>query len=147
MVSDNKELLVLIVEDDPGDQKLIKAAIANQERGVRLMISPTGESAMDYLRMCKDETEKYKKPCLILLDLNMPGMDGKEFLREIKADDELCVIPVVVVTTSDSETDVQDCYRLQAAGYIQKSALPEEFNEVIKKMIRYWFLTSEVLKA
>jgi len=147
MVSDKKELLILIIEDDPGDQKLIKAAIMNQEYGVKLMISPAGEAAMSYLQMCKEAPEQYQKPCLILLDLNMPGMGGKEFLREIKADDELCAIPVVVVTTSDSETDVQDCYRLQAAGYIQKSAVPEEFNEVVKKMTRYWFLASAVVKV
>ena len=147
MENDKKELLILIVEDDPGDQKLIKAAITNQERGVRLMISPTGESAMDFLQMCKNEPEKYQKPYLILLDLNMPGMGGKEFLRRIKTDEELCAIPVVVVTTSDSETDIKECYGLQAAGYIQKSAVPEDFNEVIRKLTRYWFLASSAAKV
>ena len=147
MESEKKELLILIVEDDPGDQKLIKAAITNQEHGVRLMISPTGESAMDYLQMCRNEPEKYQKPYLILLDLNMPGMGGKEFLRRIKTDEELCAIPVVVVTTSDSETDIKECYGLQAAGYIQKSAVPEDFNEVIRKLTRYWFLASSAAKV
>lgn len=147
MAKENKEMLILIVEDDPGDQKLIKAAITNQEYGVKLMISPNGEAAMSYLQACKSSPETYKKPCLILLDLNMPGMDGREFLKIVKEDNELCLIPVVIVTTSDSEADVQDCYRLQAAGYVQKSAVPEEFNEIIKKMTRYWFLASEVVKV
>jgi CheY-like chemotaxis protein len=146
MENDKKQTLVLLVEDDPGDQKLIKTAIMGQECELGIMVSPNGESAMDYLHMCEQEPEKYRKPCLILLDLNMPGMGGKEFLKKVKADDALCAIPVVVVTTSDSETDIRECYALQAAGYIQKCALPSEFNEIIRKLIRYWFLTSAVLK-
>jgi two-component system, response regulator len=102
---------------------------------------------MNYLQMCKQEPEKYQKPCLILLDLNMPGMGGKEFLRRIKKDNVLSPIPVVVVTTSDSEADIKECYELQAAGYIQKAAMPAEFNEILRKLVRYWFLTSAVLRV
>ena len=147
METGEKQMLVLLVEDDPGDQKLIKTAIMGQKYEVNLMIASSGESAMDYLLMCKENSEKCRKPCLILLDLKMPGMGGKEFLRKIKADDELCDIPVVVVTTSDSEADIRECYGLQAAGYIQKSAVPEEFNEIIKKLTRYWFSLSAVPKS
>ena len=146
METGEKQMLVLLVEDDPGDQKLIKTAIMDQGYEVNLMIVSSGESAMNYLQMCKEDSEKYQKPCLILLDLKMPGMGGKEFLGKIKADDELCAIPVVVVTTSDSEADIRECYGLQAAGYIQKSAVPEEFGEIFKKLTRYWFSLSAVLK-
>ena len=147
MENDKKRTLVLLVEDDPGDQKLMKTAIMSQGCELELMITPNGESAMNYLQMCKQEPEKYQKPCLILLDLNMPGMGGKEFLRLIKKDDALSAIPVVVVTTSDSEADIKECYELQAAGYIQKAAMPVEFNEILRKLIRYWFLTSAVLRV
>jgi two-component system response regulator len=96
--------------------------------------------------MSKENSEKYSRPCLILLDLNMPGMGGKEFLRKIKADDELCIIPVIVLTTSDSEIDIRECYALHAAGYIQKSAIPEEFNLIISKLTHYWFSLSAIFK-
>jgi CheY-like chemotaxis protein len=142
-----KTVTIMLVEDDLGDQKLIRTALMGQGYEVDLMIASSGESAINYLQMCKEDSEKCRKPCLILLDLNMPGMGGKEFLRKIKADDELCAIPVVVVTTSDSETDIRECYGLQAAGYIQKSAVPEEFNEIIKKLTHYWFSLSAMFKS
>ena len=122
-----KTVTIMLVEDDPGDQKLIRTALMGQGYKIDLMIASSGESAMNYLQMYKEEPEKCQRPCLILLDLNMPGMGGKEFLRKIKADDELRIIPVIIVTTSDSEADIRECYELQAAGYIQKSAVPEEF--------------------
>jgi len=147
MENDQKRTLVLLVEDDPGDQKLMKTAIMSQGHELELMVTLNGESAMDYLQMCEQEPEKYQKPCLILLDLNMPGMGGKEFLRRIKKNDVLSAIPVVVVTTSDSEADIKECYELQAAGYIQKAAVPAEFNDVLRKLVRYWFLTSAVLRV
>ena len=147
MESGEEQILVLLVEDDPGDQKLIKTAIMSQRYKINLMIVSSGESAMSYLQRCKENSEKYQKPRLILLDLNMPGMGGKEFLRKVKADDELRAISVVVVTTSDSETDIRECYGLQAAGYIQKVAVPEEFNEIIKKLTRYWFSLSAIFKS
>jgi CheY-like chemotaxis protein len=147
METGEEQILVLLVEDDLGDQKLIKTAIMGQGYEVNLVIASNGESAMSYLERCKENSEKYQKPRLILLDLNMPGMGGKEFLRKIKADDELCAISVVVVTTSDSETDIRECYELQAAGYIQKSAVPEEFKEILKKLTRYWFSLSAMFKS
>jgi CheY-like chemotaxis protein len=138
---------VLLVEDDPGDQKLIKMAIKGPECEVKLMITSNGEAGMDYLRKSKENPEQYQRPSLILLDLNMPGMGGKEFLQQIKADDDFRSIPVVVVTTSDSEKDIQDCYLLQAAGYIQKLAIPEEFRDELNKLTHYWFSVSSLVKC
>jgi CheY-like chemotaxis protein len=146
MENNEKQICILLVEDDPGDQKLIKMAILNQGGEIKLMIAPSGEAAMDYLEMSKEDALRYSRPNLILLDLNMPGMGGKGFLRKIKADEALCSIPVVVVTTSDSENDIRECYALHAAGYIQKIAVPEEFREVLKKLVNYWFTVSAVLK-
>ena len=142
-----KTAVVLLVEDDPGDQKLVKKALANQEMVNKLYIVGSGEEALEYLQRSKDGDTQSPRPDLILLDLNMPGMGGKEFLKCIKADDGLCAIPVVVLTISDAEIDIQECYELHAAGYVQKSATPDELQEVVKKLSEYWFATSSFAKS
>jgi CheY-like chemotaxis protein len=147
MENDEKQVCVLLIEDDPGDQKLIKMALMNQDCVINLMVASSGEAAMDYLRMSTDDVAGYPRPNLILLDLNMPGLGGTDFLRKVKADEDLCSIPVVVLTTSDSETDIRECYALHAAGYIQKAAMPEEFRNVLKRLTRYWFSVSALLKG
>jgi CheY-like chemotaxis protein len=147
MESEQKKINVLLVEDDPGDQKLIKTAIMCRGCGVNLSIVSSGEAAMNYLAKTREEPQQFPRPNLILLDLNMPGMGGKEFLKKVKADENLMSIPVVVVTTSDSESDIQECYALHAAGYIQKSAMPEEFSQVLEKLTRYWFSISAILQG
>jgi two-component system response regulator len=111
---------ILLVEDDTGDQKLIKNSLAEQKIGNRLFIVETAEDALDYLEASKGGDAERPKPDLILLDLNLPGMGGKEFLKRIKADDEFGTIPVVILTTSDSEQDILDSYKLHASGYIKK---------------------------
>ncbi len=146
MENEQKQITVLLVEDEAGDQKLIKTALLGQNDELKLKIVSSGEAAIDYLQMSLVDSHWYPKPNLILLDLNMPGMSGKEFLKLIKADDNLRSIPVVVVTTSDIESDIEDCYAMHAAGYIQKSASLQELNDVIKKLARYWFSTSAILE-
>ncbi len=142
----SKIAVVLLVEDDPGDQKLVKNALANQEMANELHIVGTGEEALEYLQRSNSTDAQSPRPNLILLDLNMPGMGGKEFLRHIKADDDLRSIPVLILTVSDSEIDIQESYKLHAAGYIQKSASPDEFQEVMRKLAKYWFATSYLAK-
>ena len=139
--------VVLLVEDDPGDQKLVKKALANQGMVNKLYIVGSGEEALEYLQRSKEGDTQSPRPDLILLDLNMPGMGGKEFLKCIKADDDLCAIPVVVLTVSDSEIDIQQCYKLHAAGYIQKSATVDEFQKLVEKLAKYWFVTSSFVKS
>ncbi|PKL47513.1 MAG: response regulator [Planctomycetes bacterium HGW-Planctomycetes-1] len=141
MEKEQKRANVLLVEDEPGDQKLIETAILSNNSRVNLKIVSSGEEALDYLRASMENPEQCPKPSLILLDLNMPGMGGREFLKVVKADNELCSIPVVIVTTSDDEGDIKECYARHAAGYIQKSASPQEFNDTFKKLTRYWFST------
>ena len=146
MESEQKKINVLLVEDDPGDQKLIKTAMRYQSCEVGLSMVSSGEAALNYLAKTQEESQQFPMPNLILLDLNMPGMGGKEFLKKIKADEKFNAIPVVVVTTSDSEADIQECYALHAAGYIQKSAMPDEFSQVLEKLTRYWFSVSAILQ-
>ncbi len=142
----SKTAVILLVEDDPGDQKLIKYALGVQQLQSNLKIVSTGEDALAYLEGCKKQESENPWPDLILLDLNMPGMGGKEFLRCIKADERLKDVPVVIVSTSDAENDIEDSYKLCAAGYVQKSASPDELRRVIQKLTKYWFATSSLVK-
>lgn len=129
-------ITILLVEDDAGDQKLIRTSLMKQRIANDIQVAESGEQAIDYLAGCKAVRSM---PGLILLDLNMPGMGGKEFLRQIKADAELDTIPVVVLTTSDSELDVLESYKLHASGYIKKPVNPQEFRRVMCTLEDYWF--------
>lgn len=136
-----KESVVLLVEDDPGDQKLMRYALSQQDIKSHLEIVGTGEEALDYLERSKED-QNVRRPHLILLDLNMPGMGGKEFLRRVKQDPALAAIPVVIVSTSDSTSDIEESYKLSAAGYIQKCPSPDELKRIVQKLVHYWFATT-----
>lgn len=135
-----KSVVILLVEDDQGDQKLIKRSLASEKIINEIHVANNGEEALEYLQRCKNSDNEAPIPDLILLDLNMPGMGGKEFLREIKSDNEFCSIPVVVLTTSDSDKDILESYELQAAGYIKKPVSLQEFQDVIQNLSEYWFV-------
>jgi CheY-like chemotaxis protein len=121
---------ILLVEDDSVDVMVVARAL--QDLGVtnKLVHKANGEEALEYLR-----TET--KPCVILLDLNMPVMNGLEFLKVVKADEVLKRIPVVVLTTSNQEKDVSESFKLGAAEYIVKCIGYEEFLERIRVIKRY----------
>jgi len=101
-----------------------------------LVHSVNGEEALDYLR-----NESNKKPCVILLDLNMPKMNGVEFLKIVKSDDMLKKIPVVVLTTSTEESDVVESFELSVGGYIVKPVDYKNFVEAIRTVELYWTLS------
>ena len=140
-----KKSVVLLVEDDPGDQKLMRYALSQQKLQSHLEIVGTGEEALDYLDRSTQDGSGASRPHLILLDLNMPGIGGKEFLRRVKEDPRFTDIPVVIVSTSDANTDIQDSYRLKAAGYIQKCPSPDDLKRVVQKLVQYWFATSTLV--
>ena len=145
-MEESKPVVVLLVEDDPGDQKLVKYALKYQPYENNLQIVGTGEEALEYLRHCKEGDKSSPRPDIILLDLNMPGMGGKKFLQSMKADEELCMIPVVVVSTSDSQQDIEESYKLHAAGYVQKSSRLDKLQRIVQKLTQYWFATSMLIK-
>ena len=130
---------ILLVEDDPGDQKLIRNSMLEQKMSNKLYIVSSGEEALEYLKQSKDGNTENPWPELILLDLNMPGMGGMEFLKRIKGSEDFNMIPVVILTTSDSEQDILESYRLQAAGYVRKPVLLDEFCNIAKDINEYWF--------
>ena len=135
-----KAVVILLVEDDPADQKLIKISLSREKITNELYIANNGEEALQYLQRSKNGDNETPMPDLILLDLNMPGMGGKVFLKHIKADDELSTIPVVILTTSDYDKDIIESYKLQAAGYINKPGSLEEFQTIMQNLSEYWFV-------
>ena len=128
---------VLLVEDDPGDVLLIQEAFADNKVRNRLHSVSDGVEAIDFLRQQGDHAGA-KRPDLILLDLNLPRMDGREVLAEIKDDPTLRRIPVVVLTTSEAEADVLKSYALHANCYITKPVDLEQFIHVIGTIEDFW---------
>lgn len=128
---------ILLAEDDQVDQKSIKRAFNDVKIVNPLVIAENGQEALHYL---KDSSKEY--PCLILLDLNMPVMNGIEFLHVIKADDELKIIPVVVLTTSKEDQDRVASFKLSVAGYMLKPVNYQDFVEIIRTIDLYWKLSS-----
>ena len=133
-------LVILLVEDDLADQKLIKISLRNEKIANDLYTVQTGEEGLDFLYHRGNYSNGTPQPDLILLDLNMPGMGGKEFLKWIKTDEKLKQIPVVILTTSEAERDIIDSYKLQASGYVHKPVTLEDFKEAMKKLKEYWFV-------
>ena len=135
-----KPATILLVEDDPGDQKLITVSLKNQKIGNEVYTADSGEEAMDFLYQRGKYSHGTSRPDLILLDLNMPGMGGKEFLRRIKKDEKMKSIPVIILTSSDSDDDIIDTYNLHASGYVKKPVKLEDFKRVMKQINEYWFV-------
>jgi len=131
---------VLVVDDDSVDVMAVKRAMRDAGVENSLVHKQNGEEALDYLNDAGTS-----EPCLILLDLNMPKMNGIEFLKAVKADMHLRRIPVLVLTTSNEQSDVVTCFELGAAGYMLKSIDYEEFSETIKAIDRYWTLSESPL--
>ena len=127
---------ILLVEDDNVDVMTVKRALKDLKINNPLVSTSNGEEALEYLK--NNDT---KKPCIILLDLNMPKMNGIEFLKIAKADDTLKKIPVVVLTTSSQQQDIIDSFKLSVAGYIVKSVDYTEFTKAISTINLYWTLS------
>lgn len=124
---------VLLVEDDPGDVLMTREAFEHNKVANRLSVVNDGVTAMDFLRK-RGEYVDAVTPDLILLDLNLPRMDGREVLAELKEDPELRRIPVVVLTTSEAEEDVARSYSLYANAFVTKPVDFERFIEVVRQI-------------
>jgi CheY-like chemotaxis protein len=128
-----RQIEVLWVEDDPGDVLMTKEAFADHKVGNQLHVCHDGVDAMAFLRR-EGEYKDAPRPDLVLLDLNLPRMDGREVLQAIKSDAELASIPVVVLTTSEAEEDVLRSYSLHANAYVTKPVDFERFIEVVRQI-------------
>ncbi|MBL8504311.1 MAG: response regulator [Rhodocyclaceae bacterium] len=129
---------MLLVEDNPGDALLTREALRDAKMANRLDWVQDGVEAMDYLRR-QGKYADASPPDLILLDLNMPRMDGREVLAELKNDTALKHIPVVVLTTSQAEEDILRAYELHANCFIGKPVDFAEFVRVVKSIESFWF--------
>jgi chemotaxis family two-component system response regulator Rcp1 len=128
---------ILLVEDNPGDVRLETEALKEAKILNHLSVVMDGAEAMEFLRR-KGKCADAEKPDLILLDLNLPKKDGREVLAEIKADDDLRRIPVVILTTSKDEEDVLKSYDLHANAYIVKPLNLDQFINAVRKIEEFW---------
>ncbi len=136
-LGDSRPVQILLVEDNPADARLTQEAIRDTEYKYQLHLAEDGEEAMEFLHQ-EGEFADVPRPDLILLDLNLPGMDGREVLAEIKSDDDLGSIPVVVLTTSTAQQDLLYSYGLRANSYVNKPIDRDRFNDMIKSVMEYW---------
>lgn len=130
-------LNILIVEDNSGDIVLTREAFEEVGLSDKVHISKDGEEAMRFLRK-ESPFENAPTPDIILLDLNIPKKDGREILLEIKNDDDLKIIPVIILTTSKSDKDILSCYRSHANCYIEKPVDFDQFVEIISSIKDFW---------
>lgn len=141
MEQKSRTIDILIAEDDEEDRMLIRDALTESRLKNTIQFVEDGEQLLDYLRNEGKYADKakYPKPGLILLDLNMPRKDGREALTEIKADDSMRSIPIIVLTTSKAEEDILKTYNLGVSSFITK---PVNFNSLVNIMQtlkKYWF--------
>ena len=129
---------ILLVEDNPGDIRLTTEALRQNKLANRLYIVKDGVEALEFLFRRGQYTEA-PIPDIILLDLNLPKKSGKQVLAEIKQDPELRMVPVVILTTSDSDRDILESYQLQVNCYITKPLNFAKFTEVVRAVEQFWF--------
>ena len=140
---DEKSVDILLIEDNADHVELIVKALRNNNVLNEVHVVTSGEEAINFLHQRGAYVDK-ARPGLILLDIKLPGMDGIEFLRRIKADPKLKPIPVVVLTTSGSEKEIAESYRCGANSYIVKPVDFEHFAKVIKELKLYWMVVNSL---
>jgi CheY-like chemotaxis protein len=137
---DGMPIHVLLVEDSPGDVRLTQEAFRDATNFVQLHIASDGVEAMAFLRHEGMYTDS-PRPDLILLDLNLPKMDGRQVLAHIKDDESLKLIPTVILTTSEAESDIVMSYQLQANCYLSKPVQLDAFEVLVKNINDFWLTT------
>lgn len=130
---------VLLVEDDLGDAHLVKVALRSGPVACRLHHVKDGVEALAFLNRRVPDYQDVPRPHLIILDLNTPRMNGKDVLRKVKSDAALALIPTVILTTSEAERDIVECYGLGANSFIAKPIDVDQFMRAIHGVQTYWF--------
>jgi CheY-like chemotaxis protein len=143
---DNLTAPLLLIEDSDEDYAALVRALGRAGLNTPLRRCHDGDEALEYLRQSGRYAapETAPRPALILLDLNVPGTDGREVLRAVKRDGDLSAIPVIVMTTSANPADIVECYRQGANGYQVKTANYEGFKREIQRTVDYWFRTAVI---
>jgi chemotaxis family two-component system response regulator Rcp1 len=135
-------LQVLVVEDNHGDVRLMREAFGDVNPLIQLDVASDGVEAMAFLRR-EGANANATRPDLILLDLNLPKMDGRALLAQIKLDDDLKTIPTVVVTSSEADSDVINCYKLHANSYVTKPMHFSDFHRLVKSINDFWLASAK----
>ena len=135
---------ILLVEDNPADIKITQRALRESELAVDLIVLRDGQEALDYLlrRETYADDPAWRRPDLVLLDLNLPRLSGQELLRRVRAEAQLSTVPVLVLTTSHRQEDVEAVYAAGANTYIEKPQEFARFVEVLRTIHRYWLDTA-----
>ena len=136
-------LQVLLVEDSLGDVRLTREALRDANVAVELHVAYDGVQAMEFLRR-KGEYSSAPRPDLVLLDLNLPKMDGREVLATIKADQLLRDIPTIILTTSEAEADILKSYELRANSYLTKPVQLDAFDSLVKSINEFWLTRAKL---
>jgi CheY-like chemotaxis protein len=138
MTDGEKKVEILLVEDNPADVRLVREALKDGKISNNLSVVGDGVEAMDFLTK-KGKYASSPRPHLILLDLNLPRKNGREVLAEVKSDENLKRIPVVIMTVSDDEKDILLTYNQHANCYIKKPLNFEQFNQIVQGIENFWF--------
>ena len=141
MENNDKSLHVLLIEDSPGDVRLTMEAFRETNPLVHLNVAHDGADALAFLRH-EGSHSGAPRPVLILLDLNMPKMDGRQLLALIKEDSNLKTIPTVILTTSEAESDIVKSYQLRANCYLNKPVELDAFENLVKSINDFWLATA-----
>jgi two-component system, chemotaxis family, response regulator Rcp1 len=128
---------VLLVEDSPGDVRLTRETFRDVNTSIHLHVATDGMEAMAFLRR-EGAHINAPRPSIILLDLNLPKMDGREVLAHIKEDPSLKMIPIIILTTSDAEADIAKSYELQANCYLSKPVQLDAFESLVRSINDFW---------
>jgi len=134
---------VLLVEDSPGDVRLTQEAFRDANQAIHLHVASDGIEAMAFLRQVAP-FEGVPRPEMILLDLNIPKMDGREVLANIKGDPSLKTIPTIILTTSDAQADIAHSYQLQANCYLTKPVQLEDFEGIVRSINDFWLTKAKL---
>jgi CheY-like chemotaxis protein len=137
----NSKLIILLADDDPDDRLMAREALEESRLLNPLVTVEDGEELLEYLRRTGRYTHLIDEPLpgLVLLDLNMPKMDGREALKEIKSDQNLCHIPIIILTTSKAEEDIYRTYNLGVNSFITKPVSFNSLVDLMKTLGKYWF--------
>lgn len=131
------DIRILLVEDNPGDVRLTQEALRGAKVANDLQVVGDGEAAIDYLRR-RGRYVDAPRPDIVLLDLNLPRLDGREVLMDIKSDPDLAKIPIIILTSSTAERDIHSAYELHANCYISKPVDFTEFIEAVRSLEGFW---------
>ena len=139
----NHTFTILLIEDNAADARLVQEALAENKLLLDVQIAPDGEQAMARL-LRQGEYRDTPRPDLILLDLNLPGMDGKEVLHQIKHHPDLKRIPVVILSTSNADRDIVQTYNLSANAYVVKPLDFEQFMHIVRSTTQFWLTVAVI---